>query len=203
MTNKLWSIKERFRGFQPFVVDVETSGFDAKTHAILEIAVIPIDIDVKSGRCVKKTSLHFHVAPFDGSTLDPKALEFTGIDPGHPFRYAEEEYVVFSAINGTVNTLLQANGCTKGLLVAHNAHFDQGFINAAYERTGLKNPFHAFTALDTATLSALAFGETVLAKALYKARIPFDPNEAHSALYDTEKTATLFCKIMNAYTQLI
>ena len=33
---------QRFRGFLPVVVDVETGGFNAETDALLEIAVVTI-----------------------------------------------------------------------------------------------------------------------------------------------------------------
>ena len=84
-------------------------------------------------------------------------------------------------------------------MVGHNAHFDLGFLQAAINRTGSKNqnPFHSFSVFDTVTLSALMFGQTVLARACKQAGIEFDGKEAHSALYDTQKTAELFCFILN------
>jgi ribonuclease T len=45
-------------------------------------------------------------------------------------------------------------------------------------------------------------GQTVLAKACQAAGIAFDGQQAHSALYDTERTAELFCFIVNRYQQL-
>ena len=51
--------------------------------------------------------------------------------------------------------------------------------------------------MDTATIAGVFFGKTVLAKALRVAGIEFDKNEAHSALYDTMKTAELFCQAVN------
>ena len=42
---------ERFRGFLPVVVDVETGGFDWNKHALLEIAAVPIELD-EHGRFV-------------------------------------------------------------------------------------------------------------------------------------------------------
>ena len=49
---------------------------------------------------------------------------------------------------------------------------------------------------------SLALGQTVLAKACQSARIPFDNKEAHSALYDTERTTELFCHIVNRWKSL-
>jgi ribonuclease T len=42
----------------------------------------------------------------------------------------------------------------------------------------------------------------VLAKACEIAGIPFDNKQAHSALYDTTKTAELFCQIVNQWKEL-
>ena len=87
--------------------------------------------------------------------------------------------------------------------MGQNSHFDHGFLNAASERNNLKrNPFHPFSSFDTATLSGLAYGQTVLARACEVADIEFDNNEAHSARYDAEKTAELFCKIVNKWKDL-
>jgi ribonuclease T len=93
--------------------------------------------------------------------------------------------------------------CTRAVLVGHNAYFDLNFVNAAIARAGIKrNPFHPFSSFDTATLSGVAYGQTVLAKALYAAGIPWDANEAHSALYDAQRTAELFCAICNKFASV-
>ena len=88
-------------------------------------------------------------------------------------------------------------------MVAHNATFDHSFTMTAAERAGLKrNPFHPFVTFDTAALSGLALGQTVLSKACIAAGMPFDGAQAHSALYDTEQTAQLFCEIVNRWKRL-
>lgn len=195
-------LHKRFRGFLPVVVDVETSGFDPNTNAMLEIALAPILIDKDTNKFISGDSIHFHVKPFSGAILDEKALEFNQIKPDHPFRFAEEEPKVLREINKKIGVLLKEHNCSKAILIGHNSHFDLYFLNAAYTRNNLVSVFHSFSSFDTATLAALAYGETVLAKAMYKAKIKFNPDEAHSALYDTEKTAELFCKIMNSYKML-
>jgi ribonuclease T len=84
--------------------------------------------------------------------------------------------------------------------VAHNAHFDLGFLNEAIARTAIKrSPFHPFSVLDTATLCGVAFGQTVLAQAALAAGMPWDNEAAHAAAYDAEKTAELFCAIVNRF----
>ena len=93
--------------------------------------------------------------------------------------------------------------CQRSVIVAHNAAFDQSFVNAAITRHDIKRtPFHPFVSFDTTSLAALALGQTVLIKACQAANIAFDQAEAHSALYDTERTAELFCFIVNRYKNL-
>lgn len=199
------SIAERFRHFLPVVVDVETAGFNAQTDALLEIACVPILMD-ETGKFYAGEATHAHIEPFLGANLDPKALQFTGIEPHNPIRklIAENEKDALKRLFKVLTTVRREHNCRQCVLVGHNAHFDLGFLQAAIERTGTKNqnPFHAFSVLDTVTLSALAYGQTVLARACKLAEIEFDGKQAHSALYDTQKTAELFCKIFNQYPML-
>lgn len=196
------TIDRRFRGFLPVVVDVETAGFNAKTDALLEIAAIIIDMD-EEGFLHPGTTVDCHVEPFEGANLDPKALDFTGIDPHHPFRFAIPEKEALEAVFKPIRQAVKMHNCKRAILVGHNAFFDLGFINAAVERTGIKrNPFHPFSTFDTVSLAGLAYGQTVLAKAVAAAGIEWDGNEAHSALYDTQKTAELFCAVVNRWQEL-
>lgn len=194
-------ISERFRGFLPVVVDVETAGFEADKHALLEIGAVTIVMN-EEGIVEPGESIACHVEPFAGAELDPKALEFTGIDPHHPFRMAKPEKEALEYIFKPVRAEVKRAECTRAILVGHNPFFDLGFIKAAVERTGIKkNPFHQFSTFDTATLGGLAYGQTVLARAAMAAGIEWDHEEAHSALYDAERTADLFCKIINSWDE--
>lgn len=195
-------LARRFRGFYPVVIDLECGGFNCRTDAILEIAATTLTLD-DDGLLRPEESFDWHVEPFLGANLEPAALEFTGIDPHHPDRNGVAEAQVFSELFKVIRTNLKAHGCTRAILVGHNAHFDHGFIMAAVERCGIKrNPFHPFSVFDTATLAGLAYGHTVLARACQLAGIPFSSLEAHSARYDTERTAELFCQIVNKWRQL-
>jgi len=196
------AMAERFRGYLPVVVDIECGGFNARTDAILEIAAVIPGMD--EAGILEPEQTYFHrVKPFEGANIEEAALKFTGIDPWHPLRVARHEPEVFRELFRVIRSALKANGCKRAVLVAHNAHFDHGFINAAVARHDLKrNPFHPFSSLDTATLSGLAYGQTVLARACEAAGIEFDSNEAHSARYDAEKTAELFCGIVNRWQEL-
>ena len=195
-------LNERFRGYYPVVIDVETGGFNAKTDALLEIAAITLKMD-KNGWLVPDQTFHFHVAPFEGANLEPAALAFTGIDPHSALRGAVSEREALEEIFKGIRKGLKANNCQRAIMVAHNASFDHGFVMAAAERADLKrNPFHPFATFDTAALAGLALGQTVLAKACKTAGIKFDNKEAHSALYDTQKTTELFCLIVNRWKAL-
>lgn len=194
-------ISDRFRGFLPVVIDVETGGFNASTDAVLEIGATVVRMG-DDGILSPHRTLDFHVKPFEGANIEQAALDFTGIDPWHPFREAVDESEAFGELFKAVRKEIRDQGCTRAILVGHNAHFDAGFVNAAVERCSIKrNPFHPFSFFDTATLSGLAYGQTVLAKACAEAGIDFDNNEAHSAAYDAERTAELFCDIVNRWKE--
>lgn len=190
-------LKDRFRGFLPVVVDVETAGFNPKTDALLEVALVTLEMDIH-GQLRPKQTYDRNILPFAGANLEPSALKFIGMDdPFHPFRGAIDEKPALKELFEIISDEVKAHDCTRAILVGHNAFFDLNFILAAAERNKLKCPFHQFSTFDTVSLSALAYGQTVLAKAMDKAGIPWDNSLAHSAIYDTEKTADLFCKIVN------
>jgi ribonuclease T len=192
-------IAKRFRGFLPVVVDVETAGFNAKRDALLEIAAVTLAID-EQGYVQRQKTIACHVEPFPGANLDQESLEFTGIDPYHPFRMAKPELEALETIFKPVRKAIRESGCKRAILVGHNSFFDLSFLNAAVARTGIKrNPFHPFSTFDTVTLAGLAYGQTVLARAVQAAGIEWDSDQAHSAVYDTERTADLFCTITNRW----
>ena len=191
----------RFRGYLPVVVDVETGGFDWNRHALLEIAVLPIDLD-QAGRYVVGEGASAHVVPAEGTQIDPKSLEVTGIVLDHPFRFAKPEREALDHVFAAVRAAVRKHGCQRAILVGHNAHFDLNFLNAAVARSQHKrNPFHPFSVFDTVTLAGVAYGQTVLARAVQAAGMSWNSDEAHSAVYDTERTAQLFCTIANAWGQ--
>ncbi|MAA74259.1 MAG: ribonuclease T [Salinisphaeraceae bacterium] len=191
----------RFRGFMPVVVDVETGGFNSGTDALLEVAAVLLGMR-PDGQLQTVETHSFHVAPFEGANIEPASLEVNGIDPHHPLRPALPEKEALSRLFREVRRSVSENNCNRAVLVGHNAHFDLGFVNAAAARTGIKrNPFHPFSVFDTATLAGVALGQTVLRRAVEKAGLAWDGAEAHSARYDTERTAVLFCEIVNRFQQ--
>jgi ribonuclease T len=189
----------RFRGFLPVVVDVETGGFNAKTDALLEIAAVILRLD-DAGALTRGPTISHHVAPFANANIEPAALQVTGIDPHHPLRPAIPERDALQRVFREVRHEMKATGCTRAVLVGHNAHFDLGFLNEAIARTETKrSPFHPFSLIDTASLAAVALGQTVLARAAKAAGLGWDESSAHSASYDAELTADLFCLIVNRF----
>jgi ribonuclease T len=193
-------MKQRFRGFLPVVVDVETGGFDWNRHALLEIAVVPIDLDA-SGRYVAGETACAHLVPAPGTEIDPVSLEVTGIRLDHPFRLAKPEREALDHVFAAVRAAVRRHECQRAILVGHNAHFDLNFLNAAVTRCGHKrNPFHPFSVFDTVTLAGVAYGQTVLGRAVQASGDTWNSDDAHSAVYDAEKTAALFCAIANRWS---
>lgn len=195
-------IKERFRGFLPVVVDVETAGIEPQKNALLEMCIVLVEMD-EQGLLYRGESYFEHILPFSGAELDPKSLAFNQIDPFQPLRFAVDEKIALERLFKPINMALKKARCQRAVLVGHNAWFDLLFVKEAIKRTGIKSPFHAFTCFDTATLGGMVYGQTVLAKAAHAAKISFDANEAHSAIYDAEKTADLFCEMINQWRKMV
>jgi ribonuclease T len=193
------AIATRFRGFLPVIIDVETGGFNSTTDALLELACVFVRFNA-AGDLLPGEHHRYIVKPFEGSRLDPASLQVTGIDPFHPLRPAMDEADALRALFQEVRKELKPSGCTRAVLVGHNSFFDLQFLNAAVERTGIKrNPFHPFSSFDTATLAGVAFGQTVLSRAVTAAGFEWHDDKAHSALYDAEMTAHLFCAVVNRF----
>lgn len=195
-------LAQRFRGYFPVIIDVETGGFNSQTDALLEIAAITLKQD-ENGVLSPDTCFHEHVVPFEGANIEKAAIEFNGIDPFCALRAAKAEDEVMKSLCNHVRKAQKAADCQRSVIVAHNATFDQSFVNAAIARHNIKRtPFHPFVSFDTTTLAALTLGQTVLVKACEAAKIEFEQSQAHSALYDTQKTAELFCFMVNRYQSL-
>ena len=197
-----FTMASRFRGFLPVVVDVETGGFDCGKHALLEIGAVTLRFD-ENGQLKLRDSAHAHVVPAEGMEIDPKSLEVTGIQLDHPFRLAKQERDALEHVFALVREEVRVQNCQRAILVGHNAHFDLGFVNAAVARSKHKrNPFHPFSVFDTVTLAGVGLGQTVLARAVQSIGVQWDSKAAHSALYDAERTADVFCALVNRWGPL-
>ena len=194
-----FAMADRFRGFLPVVVDVETGGFNCKTDALLEIAAVLLVSD-DGGRLIRNETIRYHVKPFEGANMEPASLAVNGIDPDHPLRPAIDEKEALQNVFREVRRAIREVGCSRAILVGHNSSFDLGFLNEAVLRSQIKrNPFHPFSSFDTATLCGVAYGQTVLARAVKAAGLEWDEESAHSAAYDAEVTADVFCDIVNRF----
>jgi ribonuclease T len=202
MPETISPLAKRFRGYLPVIIDIETAGFNPKKNPLLEIAAVIVEMNGNGE--LRLTEIHSaHIVPFDNAELDPAALKFNGIDPYHPFRFAVQEKVALDNIFKPIKQAVKRNECSRAILVGHNPAFDIGFLNAAIQRTKIKrSPFHPFSTFDTATLGGLIYGQTVLAKLAQAAGLSWDNSQAHSARYDAEQTALLFCKIVNRWKEL-
>ena len=192
----------RFRGFLPVVIDVETGGFNCRTDALLEIAAVLVDFNA-DGLLERTETIRYHVKPFEGANIEEASIAVNGIDPYHPLRPAIDEKDALQRVFREVRRSVRELRCSRAVLVGHNAHFDLGFLNEAVERASIKrNPFHPFSCFDTATLCGVGFGQTVLARAAIAAGLGWDETQAHSASYDAEMTADLFCEVVNRYQDI-
>ena len=152
------------------------------------------------GRLRRAETISVDVKPFEGAMINPRSLEFTGIDLDDPDRNPLVEKEALRQICLPVRKEVRATGCQRAIMVAHNPIFDLGFLNAMIERTAYKrSPFHPFSSFDTATIGGLVFGQTVLSRAVQAAGLEWNEANAHSAAYDAEKTADLFCSAVNRW----
>jgi ribonuclease T len=187
---------ERLLGqYYPVIIDCETSGISPEEHAILELAYTLVDL--QDGRLVITESETFHLEPFEGALFDAGSMKIHQIDPYYPLRYAITEKQALEALNQIVMPHLIKHKQRRAVLVGHNAWFDLSFLNSAYQRQKVTSVFHRFTTIDTASLGAFFLRETVLARALQRLRISYDPKQAHGALYDSQKTAEMLCALWN------
>ena len=195
-------LKDRFRKFLPVIVDLETGGFNSKRNAILEIAIQLIDEE--DSKLILGDSYRYHIKPFEGLEVDKEALEFLRLDLNHPLRLAVEEEHALKEFFKIINKQKSKYECSRAILVGHNAFFDHSFLLEACRRNNIKkSPFHPFSLIDTVSLGVLATKQTVLARVCKELDISYDNDEAHSAAYDAEVTAQVFCKIINDYDRFI
>ncbi len=190
----------RFRGFLPVAIDIETSGFDAERHAILELSAVTFAF--REQELIIEQRLSWAVRPFATAIIEQASLRVTGIDLDDHTRGAISEKNAITALFKLVRGEIKRHDCQRAVLLGHNAAFDAGFLRKAVQRTGVRrDPFHPFTTLDTASLAAVSYGHTVLSEACLRADIPYENDKAHSALYDAERCALLFCKIVNTWNE--
>ena len=119
--NQAQSLANRFRGFLPVVIDVETGGFEASQHALLEIAAVTLEMNDEGQLCRQET-VSAAVLPHPDLVVEQSALDFTGIDLNDPGRQAIPEKEALRQVFEKVRLGVRENDCTRAVVVAHNAH---------------------------------------------------------------------------------
>ena len=135
-----YTIAERFRGFLPVVVDVETGGFNAQTDALLEIAATIVEVD-DDGLLTTGELRSTHVIPFKmpiSTQNHSKSRALQTPTTRCALRARERCFRIHLQAHSGGGTQPSLHPRHFG---RHNASFDLSFINAAVARTGIKkNP---------------------------------------------------------------
>lgn len=164
------------------VLDTETTGLDPESgHRLVELACVELEELIPTGR-----SFHRYIDP--EREMDPEAERVHGLTnaflSGKP-RFAHPE---------VVDEFL---GFVEGAdLVAHNAAFDRGFVNAELARAG-REPLPAHRWIDTLGLAQKRFpGMYNSLDALCKRfRISLSEREKHGALIDARLLASVYLEL--------
>lgn len=164
--------------------DIETTGLKQEEgHRIIEVAfsVWSFNKVTKERRQLGKTWQQ-RVNP--ERTIDPGAEAVHGISLAM-LRGAPK----WADVAPTVNKILTASR----LFIAHNASFDAPFLALELIRAGFKMPnFDVFCTMDGGRL-ATGYGKVPnLGELAYACGIPYDPDAAHSAAYDTDILAQCY-----------
>lgn len=192
-------LSQRFRGFLPVVVDVETTGLNPESHGLLEVCAVGFAMG-PTGTLARAWQHHAEIIPHQEAAVDQEALRVNRVDLSQPRPAAKDEAAALREMLLRVREAVREANCVRAILVGHNAAFDLAFLRAAVTRCGIKrDPFHPFSTFDTCTLAGLAVGQTALAKACSYLGIGFDSARAHTAAYDAEITAELFCRVVNIW----
>lgn len=158
------------------MVDLETTGTDPKTDAIIQVGAVLL----QGGKIISRFSCDLN----PGRKI-PKHIEaLTGITNAKV-----KKAPLFSDIAETLYGYLQGT-----IFVAHNIAFDYRFLNDAFERLGLK-PLN-LSGIDTVLLSQIFFPTEVSFRLKDLAEsFGFNHLRPHQADSDAEVTAKLFLKI--------
>ena len=162
------------------VFDTETTGFDAKgSDRITEIGCIELIDLLPTGE-----SFHTYLDP--GREVPDKVVEITGLTTeflrGKPkFHECADDFLAFIG---------------DAPLIAHNAQFDRGFVNAELERIG-RDPIPNHRFIDTLKMANAAFpGSPASLDALCKRfGISLSSRDKHGAIIDSELLAAVYLEL--------
>ena len=163
------------------IFDTETTGLDARADRIIEFGGIELVNKFPTGR-----SFHKYINP-QGRSVNPEALAVHGISDadlvGKPtFNEICEDLVSF--IEGAD-------------LVAHNANFDIGFLNAEFARLGIQ-PIDPGRVIDTLAIARRKhpMGPNSLDALCRRYGIDNSHRTRHGALLDSELLAEVYIELM-------
>ena len=168
------------KNIREIVFDTETTGFDAKgADRITEIGCIEIVDLLPTGK-----QFHCYLDPL--REVPEKVVEITGLTTeflrGKPlFKDKADEFLEFVG---------------DSILIAHNAQFDMGFINAELIRSG-RDPLPAKRFKDTLAMAHAKFpGSPASLDALCKRfDISLSARDKHGAIIDSELLAAVYLEL--------
>jgi DNA polymerase-3 subunit epsilon len=163
------------------IFDTETTGLDSRLDRVIEIGGVELINRFPTGRV-----FHQFIEP-QGREIHPDAAAVHGITnaalAGKPvFQEIADEFAAF--IDGA-------------RLVAHNANFDIGFINAEFARIGL-SPIGADRVIDTLALARRKhpMGPNSLDALCRRYGIDNSRRTKHGALLDSELLAEVYIELI-------
>lgn len=167
-------------GVREIVFDTETTGFDAKgADRITEIGCLEIIDLLPTGR-----QFHCYLDPL--RDVPEKVVEITGLTTeflrGKPlFKDKADEFLEFVG---------------DSIMIAHNAQFDMGFVNAELIRSG-RDPLPAKRFKDTLAMAHAKFpGSPASLDALCKRfGISLSARDKHGAIVDSELLAAVYLEL--------
>lgn len=170
------------------ILDTETTGLEAHNgDRIIEIGVVEV-----INRRFTGEKLHVYLDPERG--MDPEAVAVHGITPeflaGKP-KFADVSSQVLDFLKG-------------GEIIAHNAPFDIGFLNAEFERVGIKKFDSYVSVTDSLAVAKSKYpGQKNSLDALVK-RLDIITKDRtfHGALLDAEILADVYLTMTGGQVKL-
>jgi len=165
-------------------VDIEATGLNLTKHEIIEIGVVLTTPELK---VIKE--FEFKIKPEHIENADPIALKVS--------HYVEKEWDKAKPLKNVIK--LFSEKVKDCIMVGHNVAFDAGFLEYAFDKTGIKNPMH-YHKLDTISVAwAKLHRDPNLEHFSLRelcVRFGIKNERAHTALSDARATFELYKKLM-------
>ena len=163
------------------VFDTETTGLDNQQDRVIEIGAVELENRFPTGR-----SFHVYLNP-QGRPIHPDAERVHGISADFL-----KDKPVFSDIAGDFDAF-----CDGAVLVAHNATFDMGFINAERARLG-QGPVDPALVIDSLAIARRRhpLAQNSLDALCKRYGIDNSHRTKHGALLDAELLAEVYIELV-------